>query len=123
MISYSSLFEERYGTSLLADAAFRAGIEVVLPDRGLYPLDQRSKLAGPMVTVEANNDLVSIMHTVDQASPGDVVVIANRATEVGLIGDLIGAEAVRKRLGHRADGTRLPPHGSGSLTVDASTDG
>jgi len=98
VISYSSLFEERYGTALLADAAFRAGIDVVVPDRGLYPLNQRSKMAGPVVTVKANNDLVSIMHTVDQASPGDVVVIANRVTEVGLIGDLIGGEAVRKRL-------------------------
>jgi regulator of RNase E activity RraA len=95
--AFSALFEERYGTALLADAAFRAGVAVGLPD-GLYPLDRQSKLAGPVVTVEANNDLVSIMDAVDKASPGEVVVIANRTKEVALIGDLIASEAARKGL-------------------------
>lgn len=98
MSVYSDLFLERYSTSLLADSAFRAGVEVGLPASGLSPLEVRSKLAGPAVTVEANNDLVSILEAVHRAEPNDVVVIANRTMDVGLLGDLIGAEAVRKGL-------------------------
>ena len=69
MSDYSGLFRERYGTSLLADAVFRAGIDAGLPASGLRPLDMRSKLAGPAVTVEANDDLVSILATVHRAEP------------------------------------------------------
>lgn len=98
MSEYASLFRERYGTALIADAAFRAGVDVALPSPGLRPLDLRSKLAGPAVTVEANNDLVSILKAVHRAEPGDVVVIGNRPTNAGLMGDLIGTDAVRKGL-------------------------
>ncbi|GBD85766.1 putative regulator of ribonuclease activity [bacterium BMS3Abin02] len=98
MSDYSYLFREQYGTSLLADAAFRAGIEVGLPSSGLRPLDVHGRLAGPAITVEANNDLVSILEAVHRAAPNDVVVIANHTADVALIGDLIGTEAVRKGL-------------------------
>ena len=98
MRGYSDLFEARYSTSLLADAAFRAGVEVGLPASGLRPLDMRSKLAGPAITVEANNDLVSVLEAVHRAEPNDVVVISNRTLDVGLMGDLLGTEAVRKEL-------------------------
>lgn len=98
MTDYADLFNDRYGTALLADAAYRAGIQPGLPTPGLQPLDRRSKLAGPAITVVANNDLVSILEAVHRAGSGDVVVIANETPAVGLMGDLIGAEAVRKRL-------------------------
>jgi regulator of RNase E activity RraA len=98
MNDYSGLFGERYSTSLLADAAFRAGVEVGVPSPGLRPLDIGSKLAGPAVTVEANNDLVSILEALHRAGPNDVVVISNRTPEVALMGDLIGTDAVRKGL-------------------------
>ena len=98
MSDYSNLFGERYSTSLLADAAYRTGIDVGLPTPGLRPLDAHSKLAGPAVTVEAENDLVSVLEAVHRAAPNDVVVIANRTADVAMIGDLIGAEAVRKGL-------------------------
>ncbi|NIA24780.1 MAG: hypothetical protein GWP04_04360 [Gammaproteobacteria bacterium] len=128
MSDYSHLFREQYSTSLLADAAFRAGIEVGLPESGLRPLDMHSRLAGPAVTVEADNDLVSILEAVHRAALNDVVVIANRTADVALIGDLIGTEAVRKGLaGFVVDGLvrdivdlvdlRVPVHCRGSYPV------
>jgi 4-hydroxy-4-methyl-2-oxoglutarate aldolase len=98
MTDYASLFADRYGTALLADVAYRAGIEPGLPAPGLRPLDLRAKLAGPVVTVEANNDLVAILLAVHRARAGDVIMITNQTPDVGLMGDLIGAEAVRKGL-------------------------
>jgi len=128
MTDYSYLFREHYSTSLLADAAFRGGIEVGLPSSGLRPLDLHGRLAGPAITVEANNDLVSILEAVHRAAPNDVVVIANRMADVALIGDLIGTEAVRKGLaGFVVDGLvrdivdlvdlRVPVHCRGSHPV------
>lgn len=91
-------FRERFGTALLADAAFRSGASVQVAPAGLLPLDDRYKIAGPVITVEANNDLVSILGAVHIADPDTVIVISNRTLEVALIGDLIVAEANRKRL-------------------------
>jgi len=93
-----TLFQERYSTALLADAAYRAGVPLAVPPAGLAPLNVRDKLAGPVVTVQANNDLPAILGAVHGAQPGDVVVIGNRAGEAALIGDLIGAEGHRRRL-------------------------
>ena len=101
----SALFRERYNTPLLADAAFRAGAQLEVPEPGLRPLDPGTKLAGPVVTVEANSDLVTILEAVHHAGPGDVIVISNRGPDAAVIGDLIGTEAVRKGLaGFLVDG-------------------
>lgn len=96
MTDYAGLFADRYSTALVADAAYRAGIDPGLPAPGLRPLDRRTTLAGPAITVEANNDLVSILDAVHRAQAGDAVVISNQTPDVGLIGDLIGTEAARK---------------------------
>lgn len=98
MDNYADTFQARYSTALLADAAFRAGVPANIPPPGLGPLRPLDKIAGPIVTVEANNDLLSILGAVHRANPGDIVVIANRTFEVALIGDLIAAEAKRKHL-------------------------
>ena len=98
MNTYAEFFADRYGTASIADAAFRSGVEVGLPVPGLMPLDPKSKLGGPAITVEANNDLVSILDAVRQAQTGDVVVISNDGPNAGLMGGLIGTEAVRKGL-------------------------
>ena len=98
MKDYSGLFQEWYSTSLIADAAFRTGTAAKLPASGLRPLDVHGKLAGPAVTVEANNDLVSVLEAVHRAEPYDVVVISNQTPDVAVMGDLIGTEAVRKEL-------------------------
>ena len=96
MATFRENFEERLSVSLLADSAFRAGVTIGLPPPGLVPLDPASRLVGPAVTVDANNDLVAILDAVHRATRGDVVVITNRSSDVGLIGDVIGSEAVRK---------------------------
>ena len=98
MSNYAELFAERYGTAMIADAAFRSGVDVGLPAPGLRPLDVRTRLAGQAMTVEANNDLVSILDAVHRARLDDVVVISNEGPDAGLMGDLIGTEAVRKGL-------------------------
>ncbi len=99
MVEFAQLFRDRYGTALISDAAFRIGAEPSAASRGLVTIDEWARPVGPVVTVEANNDLVSILDAVHRAAAGDVVVISNVDDEVGVMGDLIGAEAVRKELG------------------------
>lgn len=91
-------FHKRFSTALLADAAFRSGANIKVASPGLFPLEAQYKIAGPVITIEVNNDLVSILGAVHLADPGSVVVISNRTLEVALIGDLIVTEANRKRL-------------------------
>jgi 4-hydroxy-4-methyl-2-oxoglutarate aldolase len=98
IMDYASLFQADYSTAMLADAAFRAGILVRIPPSGLVPLDRQQKLAGPVFTVEANNDLVSILVAVHRAEAGQVAVITNKTYEVAVFGDLIATEARRKGL-------------------------
>ncbi len=93
------LFLENYATPLLADSAFRAGLEFSVAPPGLSPLENNMRLAGPVFTVQARNDLVSILAAVHQAQSGHVLVISNPGSEAAVIGDLIGTEAIRKRLG------------------------
>ena len=99
MADYAHLFREQYSTALLADSAFRVGARLEVPSSGLRTLDAAAQPAGPVVTVQANNDLVSILEAVHRARSGDVIAISNSTRDAGLIGDLVGAEAVRKGLG------------------------
>ena len=98
MNNFQPIFRKKYSCALLADAAFRAGVPVGVAPPGLTPVDRLMKMAGPIVTVQANNDLVSILAGIHRARPGEVVVITNRTFEVALIGDLIDAEARRHGL-------------------------
>lgn len=99
MIDYARSFRDRYSAALVADAAFRVGAEVQAPTAGVSVIDGEFPVAGPAVTVEANNDLVAVLEAVHVARPGDVVVITNSDHDVGMMGDLVGTEAVRKGLG------------------------
>ncbi|MDV3352417.1 RraA family protein [Leptothoe sp. ISB3NOV94-8A] len=96
MTDFPTIFQNQYSCALLADAAFRAGISLDAAPSGLTPIDRAMKLAGPMVTIQANNDLVTILTGIHQASTGDVIVITNHSNDVALIGDLIATEASRK---------------------------
>lgn len=91
-------FNKKFSCALLVDAAFRSGASVKVAPPGLLPLDNHYIIAGPILTVEANNDLVSILEAVHIADSDTVIVISNRTLEVALIGDLIVAEANRKHL-------------------------
>ena len=97
-MDYVAIFHQRYSTALIADAAYRADLHLGIGTPGLAPLDRRQKLAGPAVTVQANNDLISILAAVHFAQPGDVVVVTNKTDAVALIGDIIGGEAHHKGL-------------------------
>ena len=98
MSEYVRRFQEKYSTALLADAGFRAGVPVGIPPSGIIPLARDQKLAGPVVPVRVNNDLIAILGAVHQAGPGEVIVLANRTYEVALLGDLLASEASRKGL-------------------------
>ncbi|MEM9088732.1 MAG: RraA family protein [Cyanobacteria bacterium P01_F01_bin.53] len=102
MPDFPAIFKSKYSCALLADAAFRADISFGAAPQGPTPLERTMKLAGPITTIQANNDLVAILAGIHQAGPGDVVVIANPNRspkhEVALIGDLIATEASRKGL-------------------------
>lgn len=97
-MDYADIFHQRYSTALIADAAYRANLPLGIGTPGLAPLDRRQKLAGPAVTVQANNDLISILAAVHYAQPGDVIVVTNKTDAVALIGDIIGGEAQHKGL-------------------------
>ena len=98
MRSYAKTFYQRYSTALLADAAFRSEVPVQVAPAGILPIRDATKLAGPIRTVRANNDLVSILGVVHRAEPGDIVVITNPTKDVGVLGDVIATEAQRKGL-------------------------
>jgi len=97
-MDYAALFHTTYSTASLADAAFRAKVPVRIPPSGLKPLDQHQKIAGRAFTVEANNDLVSILAAIHRAESGQVAVITNKTYEVAVFGDLMATEATRKGL-------------------------
>lgn len=97
-MDYATVFHTSYSTASLADAAFRASVPVRIPPSGLKPLDRYQKIAGPVFTVEANNDLVSILAAIHRAEAGQVIVITNTMFEVAVFGDLMATEAQRKGL-------------------------
>lgn len=99
MVDLVERFRDRWSAALVADSAYRAGVEVRVAPSAIRPLAPRARLAGPVRTVRANNDLVAVLAAVHRAAEGDVLVIGNRTREVAVIGDLIGAEAARKGLG------------------------
>ena len=98
MQEFASIFIEKYSCALMADAAFRAGVTLIPAPSGLLPIAPHMKTAGSITTVQANNDLVSILAGLHHAQPDEVLIITNATTEVGLIGDLIATEAKRKGL-------------------------
>ena len=99
MSDYAQRYLDRFSTALIADSAFRTGAALEVASPGLTVIDPAVMVAGPVVTVEANNDLVSILEAVHGASRGEVIVISSSGSPAGLMGDLIGTEAIRKSLG------------------------
>ncbi|MDA0378194.1 MAG: RraA family protein [Bacteroidetes bacterium] len=97
MEAFRTAFRSALSTPLMADSAFRRGVVpgVVGPD--VRPLADGIRIAGPAFTVEANNDLVSILLALHRAPAGAVLVIGNAVRgPAGLTGDIIATEARRK---------------------------
>jgi len=98
MQNFITNFYEEYGTATLVDAAFRAGVEFRVPSAALNPVNPQHKLAGSVLTVQANNDLIAVLEALHEAEESQVIVINNAQTEVAILGDLIATEAKRKKL-------------------------
>ena len=84
---------------MVADAAYRVGARVGVPASNILPLNTDTKIAGPAVTVEANNDLVAALVALNRANAGSILVIGNAVRgPAGLTGDIIATEAMRRGL-------------------------
>lgn len=99
MSDFAERFKDNFSTAMLVDAAFRTSTAFGLPNPGIVPLDSSQKLAGPIVTVKTTNDIVAVMDGISLvAQAGDVVVITNSNSNVGVVGDILATEAQRKGL-------------------------
>lgn len=99
MTAWAQRFRDHFSATIIADAAFRVGVELGVPAPGLRPMRGGDRLAGPVTTVELNNDLPTIIAAVHSADAGTVVVVVNASPDVAVIGDLIASEAARRHLG------------------------
>lgn len=97
MDTFRTAFRTALSTPLVADSAYRCGVSVGVVGSTVMPLADGYRVAGPAFTVEANNDLVSILQALHRAQPGQVLVIGNEVKgPAGLTGDIIATEARRK---------------------------
>jgi len=93
---FRSAFKSSFSAALVADAAYRVGAPVGVPASNILPLERDTKIAGPAVTVETNNDLVAALVALNRAEKGSVLVIGNAVNgPAGLTGDIIATEASR----------------------------
>lgn len=80
--------------SHLADAD--KGLRVM--DSGLQRLNPGRKLLGPARTVVAREDFMSVMVALDEAQPGEVLVVDTRGSRRAVLGELFSLEAARRNL-------------------------
>ncbi|MDA1333378.1 MAG: hypothetical protein O2797_04075 [Bacteroidetes bacterium] len=97
MDSFRTAFHSSFSTPLVADSAYRLGCPVGVVGADVMALETGVRVAGPAFTVQANNDLVSILLALHRAPVGAVLVIGNAVRgPAGLTGDIIASEARRK---------------------------
>lgn len=97
MDSFRTAFRSSLSTPLVADSAYRLGCRVGVVGSDVLPLERGIRIAGPACTVQANNDLVSILLALHRAPAGAVLAIGNAVKgPAGLTGDIIATEARRK---------------------------
>ena len=80
--------------SHLADAD--KGLRVM--DAGVQRLNPGRKLVGTARTVVAREDFMSVMVALDEARPGEVLVIDTRGSRRAVLGELFSLEAARRGL-------------------------
>ncbi|WP_433224154.1 RraA family protein [Dactylosporangium sp. CS-047395] len=56
-------------------------------------------ICGPAVTVRCRGDFLGVIQAIDQARPGDVVVVDGGGERIALAGELFARAALGKRLG------------------------
>ncbi len=84
----------RVDPAALADAD--KGIRVMAPE--LRPVRSGLQLLGRAYTVRCKNDFFAIIAALDDAEPGDILVIDTQASQVAVVGELFSLEAVRAGL-------------------------
>ena len=81
-------------TTSLVDAA--PTLRILAP--GLRPIVPGRHLVGRVVTARANRDLMSVIHALREAGPGDVLVVDAGGDDRAVAGELFGTEAQRRGL-------------------------
>jgi regulator of RNase E activity RraA len=93
MNSLSRAFAE-LSTPLIADAALRLKIPLRICPPGIRPVASNQRLAGPAVPVRHFGSVDVFLEAMQNAQPGDVLVIDNGGRlDEGCIGDLTALEA------------------------------
>ncbi len=64
----------------------------------IHRLSKPLQLIGKALTVEADGDLLPVIHAIDLAAPGDVLVISSGGAKCALIGEILTAAAKEKKL-------------------------
>jgi 4-hydroxy-4-methyl-2-oxoglutarate aldolase len=89
----SSSFAE-LSTPLIADASLRIKVQLRIAPAGIAPVVAGMSVAGRAVPVRHYGSVDIFLEAIDDAKPGDVLVIDNEMrTDEGCIGDLVVAEA------------------------------
>ncbi|MDP6182740.1 MAG: RraA family protein [Gammaproteobacteria bacterium] len=85
----------RVDPAALADA--NKQLRVVSPE--IRPLRSGLQLLGPAYTVRCEEDYLAVIAALEDAQPGDVLVIDTRGSRAAVVGELFSLEAARSRLG------------------------
>ncbi len=86
-------------TPHVADAAMRLGIPVRSAPEGTRPVSQGTHLVGRVQSARHYGSADVILEALEQADPGDVLVVDNQGrTDEACVGDLIALEVQRARL-------------------------
>jgi 4-hydroxy-4-methyl-2-oxoglutarate aldolase len=68
-------------------------------DPAIRPLTPQARLCGPAYTVIAADEFLSTMWAIAEAAPGDVLVVQTDGSRLAALGELLAAEARRRKLG------------------------
>jgi 4-hydroxy-4-methyl-2-oxoglutarate aldolase len=68
-------------------------------DPAIRPITASSRMCGPAYTVVAAGEFLSTLWAIADAAPGDVLVVQTGGSYLAALGELLAAEAYRRRLG------------------------
>ena len=88
-------------TACLCDAAKQlnlTGQQFRVLDAALRPLQTGQKLIGRAYTVSCDEDFLTVIYGLQQAEPGDVLMVDTQNGRLAVAGELFATEALRKGL-------------------------
>jgi|RhiMethySRZTD1v2_1073278.scaffolds.fasta_scaffold202602_2 regulator of RNase E activity RraA len=68
-------------------------------DPAIRPITASARLCGPAYTAVATDEFLSTLWAINDAAPGDVLVVQTGGSRLAALGELLAAEAYRRRLG------------------------